>query len=326
MSTEPVAGLTIRRLRAPDDFARMNEIANDARIAEGTEFYTTVDQFRQFYEHFDPDDLTRDLFLAELDGRLVAYVRAGWHDEAAVRAYEPIVFVDPAIDREAVYPALFDLATERILELAAAHPPGPKVARADVTDAGELVKATVLERGYLPERTFHVMVRPTLDDLPDAPLPDGLEIREVLPEHLEAIYQAEVEAFREHWGQPQSDDLQRAAFFDDQAASDTALWRVAWDGDRVAGSVRSFIPDEQNRRLGRKRGWVEHISVGRPWRGRGLARALIAASLPLLRERGMTEGALGVDTQNEFGALRLYERCGFLPVSSQTVYARTLED
>ena len=66
--------------------------------------------------------------------------------------------------------------------------------------------------------------------------------------------------------------------------------------------------------------------MGRPWRGRGVARALIAASFPLLRERGMTEGALGVDTQNEFGALRLYERCGFRPVSTVMAFERTLED
>jgi ribosomal protein S18 acetylase RimI-like enzyme len=39
----------------------------------------------------------------------------------------------------------------------------------------------------------------------------------------------------------------------------------------------------------------------------------------------MTEGALGVDTDNEFGALRLYERCGFRPVSTVRAFSRTLE-
>jgi ribosomal protein S18 acetylase RimI-like enzyme len=90
--------------------------------------------------------------------------------------------------------------------------------------------------------------------------------------------------------------------------------------------VRSYIHPEQNERLGVKRGWVEHISVGRPWRRRGLARALIAASFPLLRARGMTEGALGVDSENETGALRVYERCGFVVVSQSSDYSRTLEE
>lgn len=318
--------LVVRRLRALDDYPRMNDIANDQRVADGIEFYTTVEQMQNHYAHLDHTDLALDLFLVERQGSLVGYVRAAWYDEAAVRAYEPIVFVDPAIDREVVYPALFDLANERIGELAASHPAGPKVARAEVTDAGRIVEATVRERGYRPVRTFHVMVRPTLDDLADASLPEGIEVRDVRPEHMEAIHEAELDAFRGHWGQAAPGENERDRFFNDPVGSDTSLWRVAWDGDRVAGSVRSFIHEAQNERFSRKRGWVEHISVGRPWRGRGIARALIAASFPLLRERGMTEGALGVDTQNEFGAPRLYESCGFRTASTVRAFERTLEE
>ena len=143
---------------------------------------------------------------------------------------------------------------------------------------------------------------------------------------MEQIYQAEIEAFRDHWGFAEPGARERDEFFNDPVQSDTSLWRVAWDGQEVAGMVRSFIHPEQNERLGIKRGWVEHISVRKPWRRRGLARALIAASFPLLRERGVTEGALGVDSQNESGALRVYERCGFRVVSRSTDYSRTLAD
>jgi len=69
---------------------------------------------------------------------------------------------------------------------------------------------------------------------------------------------------------------------------------------------------------------VEDISVRRPWRRRGLARALIAASIAVLREQGMTEGALGVDTENPSGALRLYESCGFLAVKREAAYRKPL--
>ena len=49
----------------------------------------------------------------------------------------------------------------------------------------------------------------------------------------------------------------------------------------------------------------------RPWRRRGLARALTAASLVTFRERGLDEGMLGVDSENPNGALGLYEGLGF---------------
>ncbi len=92
--------------------------------------------------------------------------------------------------------------------------------------------------------------------------------------------------------------------------------------DDLAGR---YINPEENERFGRERGWVENISVRRPWRRRGLARALIAASIAALRVRGMTEGALGVDTENPSGALRLYESCGFAAVKREAAYRKPLD-
>ncbi len=73
---------------------------------------------------------------------------------------------------------------------------------------------------------------------------------------------------------------------------DTSLWRVAWDGDQVAGVVTSWIWRDENEALGVRHGWLEHISVRRPWRRRGLAKALIASALVGLWEAGMNEAML----------------------------------
>src|SRR5206468_1875506 len=143
------------------------------------------------------------------------------------------------------------------------------------------------QRGYEPVRYFYSMVRPHLDDLADAPVPEGLEIRDVLPEHLPAIWAADQEAFRDHWGFSPATDADYHRFVNDPVTGDTSLWRVAWDGEEVAGQVRSFVNEDENERFGRLLGHTEFISVRRPWRRRGLARALIAASFPLLRARGM---------------------------------------
>jgi len=60
---------------------------------------------------------------------------------------------------------------------------------------------------------------------------------------------------------------------------------------------------------------TECISVRQPWRRR-LAASLIMSSLRILQEQDTTEAALGVDTEDTSGALRLYERCGFRPCSA----------
>ena len=109
-----------------------------------------------------------------------------------------------------------------------------------------------------------------------------------------------------------------------RAELDTSLWVVAWDGDQVAGVVQNWVWPEENERLGVKRGWLEHISVRRPWRRRGLARAITAASLVKYREVGLEEAMLGVDSENPNGALGLYEGLGFVQASRAAAYRRDL--
>ena len=73
---------------------------------------------------------------------------------------------------------------DHLRELAAPDGPGDKVFETFGGDSAPEREAIVLEAGYAAIRYGYSMVRPTLDDLPDAPLPAGLEIRVVRPEHL----------------------------------------------------------------------------------------------------------------------------------------------
>ena len=63
----------------------------------------------------------------------------------------------------------------------------------------------------------------------------------------------------------------------------------------------------------------------RPWRKQGLAKALIARSLLALKERGMTEAALGVDAQNTSGATHLYELMGYRVTKHGAIYRKVLD-
>jgi mycothiol synthase len=320
-----IPGFVLRHLRMPVDLRPMNAIANDVRRSHGDDFYTTDEQFRQFYENLPVSDPTRDVAVAEIDGRIVGYGRAAWHElPDGPRIYEVIPFVDPAVAGEEVFMAMVDALETRLRAIAADHPDGEKLFETFGGDNAREREALLLGIGYEPVRHGYAMLRPSVDDLPDAPLPVGLEIREVLPEHLPAIWAADQEAFSDAWGFSPAAEGEYERFVSDPVMSDTSLWRIAWDGGEVAGQVRAYINAEENEQFGRKRGYTEHISVRRPWRRRGLARALIAASFPLLRERGMTEAALGVDTENVSGALRVYEACGFKPISRSTSYRRPL--
>ncbi len=163
---------------------------------------------------------------------------------------------------------------------------------------------------YVPFRYGFQMRRPLDLPIPDFDLPPGIEIRPVREEDHRKIWDADVEAFRDHFEPRDRDDSDFEAAFSFPGL-DTSMWRVAWDGDEVVGSVMNAIFPEENEKTGLSMGWLEHVSVRKAWRGRGVAKALIVSSLHVLRDRGLEIAALGVDGENPTGALALYEGLGF---------------
>jgi ribosomal protein S18 acetylase RimI-like enzyme len=221
--------------------------------------------------------------------------------------------------------ALLRTTQARLAEEAAADPrPGPRELRTWALETDNADRALITAEGYVPIRFGFEMRRPITGILPEHPLPTGIEMRPVTPDQHRAIFDADVEAFEDHWGHRTPGEGDFAAMFD-HPETDTSLWCVAWDGDQVAGSVMNSIFVAENEALGIRRGWLEHVSVRRPWRGRGVAKALCTASFQVLRAQGMDEAWLGVDGANPTGALGLYEGLGFLVARRWSAYGRPLE-
>ena len=86
--------------------------------------------------------------------------------------------------------------------------------------------------------------------------------------------------------------------------------------------MKSYINRDENERAGTQHGYTEEISTHPAWRNRGIAGALLAMSLRELRDRGMTEAALGVDTNNPGGAFQLYTKLGFELRAYEAVYQK----
>jgi len=105
-------------------------------------------------------------------------------------------------------------------------------------------------------------------------------------------------------------------------ARDISLWITAWHGDELVGQVLNRINAESNAELGLRRGRVNSVGVRRAWRRQGLGQAMVAASLQLLRNRGMTSASLGVDAENPHGALGIYESVGFRIKKRERVYRK----
>ena len=323
-------GVRLRRWRGFEvDLPAMWAVSDAARFADGEHARSTLEATAVYYRHLERSDLERDLVVAEIDDRVVAYARVEWNDSNdGERWYEGVCIVDPPVRRRGIGRALLDWTERRRLEIAAAH-----LAAGEATDReraltsfvfdGDRGGATLLEgAGYAPFRRFASMERPNLDAIPGVALPDGLEIRPVSRDRTEMrrVFDADVEAFRDHFGWSEGSDARFAEFVEDPDV-DPVLWLVAFDGDEVAGAVLNGIHVDAD---GVRTGWLDSIFTRRPWRRRGLARALIARSLVLLRDRGLAAASLGVDQTNPHQALALYESCGFRTISSATIYRKPL--
>lgn len=321
-----IPGLNFRGYRDAEDFEKMVAVIQGCKQVDQMEHSDTSQDIERNYRYMPNFDITKDILYVEIDGEVVGYYRVTWYFEDNGDAiYTHFGFLLPEWRGQGIGRAVLAYLQNCILAIAATHPPEkPKYYQSYADETERASTALLLTSGYQPTRHFYTMVRPDLENIPDLPLPPGYEIRPVLDEHLATILAASSEAFRDHWGYSSATEPTLEEIMEHQDF-DPSLWCVAWQGDQVAGMVLNYITRAENLEYGRLRGYTENICVRRPHRKQGLARALIATSLGILRDRGMLEAALHVDTENLSGALRLYESVGFQPVRRHTTYRKPLE-
>jgi mycothiol synthase len=321
-----IDGLRSRRPRADDgEWEALAAIVRAAAVADGVPYRPSATNLREEFEDQSGFDPAHDVVVVEIDGEPIALAGVDRATRGGAAVFETWGNIHPAWRRRGLGRTLLGENLRRARERAADEPADQPVEARTYSAEQEIGHRRLLESvGYEPIRWYFDMRRPTLDDIPDAPLPPGLGLRRVVPDQHRAIWDADVEAFRDHWQAREQTEEDFASLFA-KADLDTDLWVVAWDGDQVAGVVQPWIWRDENAELGVARGWLEHISVRRPWRRLGLARALTAEALRRLRAAGMTEAMLGVDAANPTGALGLYESLGFEVHSRSTAWSLPLE-
>jgi mycothiol synthase len=322
------AGVAMRPFAGDEDLRVFVEIANAANAEDHVEERTSFEALQNWVGHPSRTfDAAQDVAVVTLDDKPIAYGWTTWVDSSdGVRDYSTRGHVHPAWRRRGIGTAILRRNETRLRRLAAEHATDrPRFYTGFAPDTRLGAVALLEGQGYAPVRYFFDMVRPTLDEIVVPDLPEGLEIRPVAGrDQLRQLFDADVEAFLDHWGGFDATDAAFEQFLADPDY-DPALMVVAWDGDEIAGSVTNVINEGENAELGRLRGLLDSVSVRRPWRGRGVGYALVMRSLQLLRERGMTSAWLGVDAENPMGALRLYEKAGFGVDARAAAYRKPME-
>ena len=238
-----------------------------------------------------------DNVVAEKNGRVVGYA-----------AVSPTAELALAADDDA-------LADELLAAIAARSR-----ARGDA-----VLVVTVLSResplGRLVERHPFELVHETLlmwrslgAPVDDPVVPEGITIRTYGQKDSQAVHQLLDEAYGA-W-----DPLYVPARHADwvgwmtgDSEFDPEVWWLAERGSTLVGCGLHWMS-----------GWLKDLAVRDSERGRGLGAALVGTGLAEFARRGKRRVGLKVDADNPTGAVRLYERMGFVTERREAVWAWSL--
>lgn len=312
------AGFTARRPRG-DDLVAVVALIAAADLAVSGETCASDDDLRA--EWGQPRfDLERNAWLVvAASDRPVAYV---WVlDSADHTCIDGQLLVHPDHQWQGLEASLLDWIERFAGPLAAAAASGRRVSLGVWCDRGDRRGELFLDAGFVHVRSF-LRLRMALDRLPDDPVayapPPGLEVRRFVAGRDErATWDTLQDGFADHFrfsAQPLEEWRQSSL----AGAVDTGLWFTAWDGDQMVGAIVCYAEPYG--------GYADQLAVRRPWRRRGLGRLLLLTAFAALRERGCAEAILGVDADNQSGAVDLYRRMGMRTSATHDFYEKVLRD
>jgi mycothiol synthase len=260
-------------------------------------------------------ELDRDTWLAIApDGSVVAY---GYlYNRRNVRM-DAVIYVHPDHVGKGIGTTLVRLSEGRARERVPFAPEGAEVVLNNWISGTNDDARSLLERnGFHPNRFFH-RHEIDLDEMLPAPAwPEGITVRSFGADNDGPRFHATFEeAWADHWGYvPSSYEEWRTANMGE--TFDPGLWFLAEHDDEPAGFALCGIIEGM--------GWVDFLTVRRPWRRRGLGMALLRHAMAEFRHRGLPRMALNVDTDNPTGATQLYERAGMHVTQLHAVYRKVL--
>lgn len=279
---------------------------------------------------FDPATDIRLVFSPQ--GKAVGYAEA-W--DTANPPVHPWVWwcVHPPHLGQGISSYLLSWAETRLQPAIDRCPPGTRVAyRAGVDTRILSAKRAMQKHGMNYIRSNYRMGIDMQAPPPQPMWPEGIRLKvfDLERDNLAEVYQADIDAFKDHFGfveSPFQEALERFKhFMTGEDAYQPGLWFLAMangspgKGERIAGICLNRKQSWEDPQIG----WVSTLGVLRPWRRRGIGQALLLHSLGEYYRRGFRQVELGVDAESLTGALDLYKKAGMQVQRQFDLYEKEL--
>ena len=180
-----------------------------------------------------------------------------------------------------------------------------------VNTLDETYKNTLQSFGFSLLRTYWGLSAPVVKtDFPN--LPEGFELRTVTSEEdFKLWWQAHQDSFSNHFGFAPREYGEWRKMVEDETGVDLEARKILIHKDIAIGFIEcSDIKRDLNT------GYVNGLGVILQYQGRGLGELLLRWAFAYYAADNRTSIELNVDTGNESGALRLYEKLGMKPKQS----------
>lgn len=209
-------------------------------------------------------------------------------------------------------------------QLATAAPMVPRWILA-YTDETAYRSARLFRRlGMECARYFQSLERRLDDPIPEIDPARDVRVVRFTPQLSRAAHEARDLSFRDHWAsQPMSDEAWDSFVTSRKFRPDLSYLAVATSPDgteKVVGFTLATVNEDDWVNQGHTGSHVDLVGVIDGWRGKHIARALLAAHLRAARTEGLARVTLIVDSESHTGALNLYLGMGFTPTTRRLAF------
>lgn len=310
-----------------DDVEIITDLLNTCSVAYTSNPSVTINDMNSFFTSPGFDITANTLLTFTSDGKLV-----GYYDVDDTRPIPVKISVwgrtHPAYESLGIATNGMAWAENRARKTVPRLPEGVRVVMnchtlSTVTQAGRFL----LNHDMKLTRHFWQMVIDFDKPIPEPVWPKNITlISYAKQQDLAALFRAEADAFKDHWGhieEPEDEGLKRFRhWIENDEEFEPGLWLLAMDGDEIAGFSlcrrRSYDDAEM--------GWINVLGVRRPWRKQGLGLALLHHSFNIFQQRGKKQAGLAVDASSLTGATRLYDKAGMHIDRQSDLYQKVLRD
>lgn len=315
-----MASVVLRPLQRSDADAILDVVRRSDRIDRIPRMVQPADVAGWFAD-VDPKSDTRGAFIRRrLTSRLVGYARTR-HMPAETGQERCLIVgvVAPEFRGRGIGGRLLRWGVDRAAEqLRSSGRSLPRYIRVRTLETIESARRLYTANGLEAVRWSDDMIRPLGGVAEPAPL-DGIDLVPWPDDRNEEIRRVKNAAFADHWGStPSSPQLWALVSAGHGVRRDCSS--VALAGDRIVALCLCARYPEADQVTGRRDGWINLVGTLRPYRGRGIATALVLRSLGAFDREGLTHAALNVDADSPTGAGRLYREMGFEPINRWVTY------